>query len=77
MEGKNGRGGSESEEEDRRIEEEQRWGGFEDATVLAFEDGRRPRNEPRNTGSLWKLEKVRRPILYSLQEQTVLLTTLF
>lgn len=77
-------GRSESEEEDVRMEEEeQRWGvGFEDATLLSFEDGMRPRNEPRNeprnTGSLWKLEKVRKPILlYSLQKQTALLPTLF
>lgn len=57
------------------MEGEQRLGGIEDAPVLAFEDGRG--GVSRNTGSLWKLEKVRRPTLYSLQRQTALLTNVF
>lgn len=39
--------------------------------LLKMEEG------SRNTGSLWKLEKAWRPILYSLQKQTALLTNVF
>lgn len=66
----------------RRIQENQSWTsncedgrtegeGFENATVLAFEDGR----GPRNMGNISKLEKVRKAILFwSSQKQTALLT---